>query len=542
MTGKFEQCSEECGRKNLHTRVWGLCKKGVRPAPYLLVPREANVDGEISVEWVQVPASNFLPWITDLPLGGQIDCLSEIASVADEDREGVVAGWRSTAYIHSVPELHEALSRPFDINDYQEAPRPEAPEEYEGNIDHDLRRRIQTLARFIANHDSAQCDKPHASRHEEENCDFRTRARYRKMRELIDLYFGEAYSAAQERADARAIDAAQGQPVPLEQVVADLGLSGGVPVTEEYIEAASKEAEAGFDESRLTEREQEQVEQVDSNLGAGQPISMAEHVTHSPFTAQQVLAINTYQLSGTMHPFTCYYKNDHGGESVLIATPEGMACPNCDHMQLWVHAFMANWPTGEEIEVQIQADESVLISVEQASRVLGVSVEAIFHLLESGRVEYAPDEMQNMQAPAGHRRLKLENVLVYKFKLDDAERTRAERSAMSDDDLESEREVVPPPADVVERIAKAFPNSPGVVKITEAAIQGMEMVKGYMAAAGLSIADMLATVLNCAGDLGVRVDTDADGDHFVEFEVGESTQRLTIKPDESTYVVRRAAE
>ena len=81
-------------------------------------------------------------------------------------------------------------------------------------------------------------------------------------------------------------------------------------------------------------------------------------VIDAPFTDAQVRALNQFQFSEVMHPFTCPEQGkplkamlDYGreveerehGEVVLIATAEGWKCPmrGCGYTQGWAHKFMA---------------------------------------------------------------------------------------------------------------------------------------------------------------------------------------------------------
>ena len=62
---------------------------------------------------------------------------------------------------------------------------------------------------------------------------------------------------------------------------------------------------------------------------------------HAPWTEQQVAALNAFQRSGVMRPFTC--EMPHRLHQTLIAEPDGWHCPDeqCDYRQTWAHAFMA---------------------------------------------------------------------------------------------------------------------------------------------------------------------------------------------------------
>lgn len=78
----------------------------------------------------------------------------------------------------------------------------------------------------------------------------------------------------------------------------------------------------------------------------------APAIIRAPFTPEQVEALNAFQWSAGMHPFTC------GGEHVpgsplLVARADGWHCTDpygedCDYRQDWAHPFMADpeaWPT-----------------------------------------------------------------------------------------------------------------------------------------------------------------------------------------------------
>jgi hypothetical protein len=66
------------------------------------------------------------------------------------------------------------------------------------------------------------------------------------------------------------------------------------------------------------------------------------NIIQAPFADEQVAALNTYQESGTFHPFTC--AAEHGEETLLVATTDGWVCSKvgCTYTQNWAHAFMAS--------------------------------------------------------------------------------------------------------------------------------------------------------------------------------------------------------
>jgi hypothetical protein len=55
------------------------------------------------------------------------------------------------------------------------------------------------------------------------------------------------------------------------------------------------------------------------------------------FSDDEITEINRYQRSGMYHPLTC--PNGHG---TLVATPDGLLCPECEYRQTWVHAWIRN--------------------------------------------------------------------------------------------------------------------------------------------------------------------------------------------------------
>jgi hypothetical protein len=58
----------------------------------------------------------------------------------------------------------------------------------------------------------------------------------------------------------------------------------------------------------------------------------------TPFTPEQVAALNRFQTNGNFHPFTCGNDSRH---RVLVATESGWMCLDCDYRQEWAHSFMA---------------------------------------------------------------------------------------------------------------------------------------------------------------------------------------------------------
>lgn len=66
---------------------------------------------------------------------------------------------------------------------------------------------------------------------------------------------------------------------------------------------------------------------------------------HAPWTDEQVTALNTFQLRGRLHPFTCGRRSEHPhNEGILTARTDGWQCPvpTCPYRQTWAPAFMAD--------------------------------------------------------------------------------------------------------------------------------------------------------------------------------------------------------
>jgi hypothetical protein len=59
----------------------------------------------------------------------------------------------------------------------------------------------------------------------------------------------------------------------------------------------------------------------------------------TPWTPEQVKALNERQDNGIYHPFTCggNRTDEHhlDGEGRLVATENGWKCPYCDYTQDW---------------------------------------------------------------------------------------------------------------------------------------------------------------------------------------------------------------
>jgi citrate lyase beta subunit len=69
---------------------------------------------------------------------------------------------------------------------------------------------------------------------------------------------------------------------------------------------------------------------------------MSDMIIEAPWTEDQVAALNAFQVSGVMHPFTC--ENDHELHQTLIAERDGWHCPDpeCSFTQNWALSVMAD--------------------------------------------------------------------------------------------------------------------------------------------------------------------------------------------------------
>lgn len=65
-------------------------------------------------------------------------------------------------------------------------------------------------------------------------------------------------------------------------------------------------------------------------------------IIKAPWAVEQIKALNLYQKSNLLHPYTCGGNrkdtNHIDGEGILVATENGWVCPYCDYKQDWVSA------------------------------------------------------------------------------------------------------------------------------------------------------------------------------------------------------------
>jgi hypothetical protein len=64
-------------------------------------------------------------------------------------------------------------------------------------------------------------------------------------------------------------------------------------------------------------------------------------ICRAPWNAEQVKALNTYQVNSRFHPYTCDGCDNRDG---LIATIHGWICPWCDYRQDWCHHLSLHVP------------------------------------------------------------------------------------------------------------------------------------------------------------------------------------------------------
>ncbi|CAM5263514.1 hypothetical protein [Streptomyces badius] len=74
---------------------------------------------------------------------------------------------------------------------------------------------------------------------------------------------------------------------------------------------------------------------------------MTDTIT-APWSSEQVAALERFQTTSDMHPFTCG-ADRHSLSPRLVPSHSGWYCPDpaCDYRQDWAHAFMADpttWP------------------------------------------------------------------------------------------------------------------------------------------------------------------------------------------------------
>lgn len=78
---------------------------------------------------------------------------------------------------------------------------------------------------------------------------------------------------------------------------------------------------------------------------------------YAPFSPEQVKALNAWQASAAVHPFTCPGVHTSRGEVRLSATPGGWVClQGCGYTQEWAHGFMTEPETLAHFEQWLKAE------------------------------------------------------------------------------------------------------------------------------------------------------------------------------------------
>jgi len=67
---------------------------------------------------------------------------------------------------------------------------------------------------------------------------------------------------------------------------------------------------------------------------------MSNEIRSAPFTNEECEHFNAFQEELMFHPFTCGNDSSH---KVLVATPDGLICPDCDYTQNWMHGMQATF-------------------------------------------------------------------------------------------------------------------------------------------------------------------------------------------------------
>jgi hypothetical protein len=65
-------------------------------------------------------------------------------------------------------------------------------------------------------------------------------------------------------------------------------------------------------------------------------------IREAPFTPDEVLSLQAFQVCGCFHEFTCPNRSaeNHRGTGGLWPTVRGWICPYCSYTQSWAHDFM----------------------------------------------------------------------------------------------------------------------------------------------------------------------------------------------------------
>lgn len=76
--------------------------------------------------------------------------------------------------------------------------------------------------------------------------------------------------------------------------------------------------------------------------------------TEAPFDAEQIYSLLQWQRSTEVHPYTCF-NDKHENSVVLQPLKGGLRCPECGHLQKWVHDFsLTRFPREKPLPVNVQ--------------------------------------------------------------------------------------------------------------------------------------------------------------------------------------------
>jgi len=106
-------------------------------------------------------------------------------------------------------------------------------------------------------------------------------------------------------------------------------------------------------------------------------------VIRPPWTAEQVLALNRWQASNDVHPFTCGNKNadvEHKNDGVLVATEHGWVCQDCGYTQDWAHVFMLN---EERYRISLNRIEELMGKFPKADSAEGQEMERLVNAVSA---------------------------------------------------------------------------------------------------------------------------------------------------------------
>lgn len=186
----------------------------------------------------------------------------------------------------------------------------------------------------------------------------------------------------------------------------------------------------------------------------------------TPWTAEQVTALNEFQRRGDMHPFTCGHEHPAHPNAILEATTNGWRCYvlDCEYTQDWAHAFMADpeaWPKwlpdvpdGAEPEdtcwpVEVDGET---IRVRGSGELSGESQQALTEVARAVKVKFAAEAPEQVGVLQNRLRLAHQARRAKEHQLDDVRRALCDIGFMDDDDPYSHADL----ADVIRQNGQAM--------------------------------------------------------------------------------------